>query len=121
METLMGLMLSMVVLVFMLDLNHMLGGLDSNTVQRQNRIGLIQLRRMLSLGRNHTVRGDETCMDYQAEETCFYLTNGRLIQTPGTQIYLIELEDIEFELEDRILSMTYWVLDQEFHVVLTIL
>ena len=79
----------------------------SNIVIRQNNIGLIQLRRMISLGKDFEVYDSELCMNYNDELVCFYEVNQRLIQTPGTQIYLLEIEDLEFNKLEGYIFMSY--------------
>ena len=67
--------------------------------QRQTLIGILQLRRALSLGHSFEVKSDQLCMNYRDERTCFYLSNRKLIQTPGTQVYLVSLNLIRFYIE----------------------
>lgn len=79
----------------------------SNIVIRQNNIGLIQLRRIISLGKDFEVYDSELCMNFNDENVCFYEVNQRLIQTPGTQIYLLEVENIEFSKREGYIFMSY--------------
>lgn len=91
-------------------LNH----LKSSNIQRQNNIGLYQLRRVISLGLEHHVNDDELCMNYHAEETCFYEYEGFLMQEPGTQYYLIKVEGIYFTLEDQRILIHYKCEEKEY-------
>lgn len=92
--------------------------IDLNGIERQNFLGIIELRRQISLGHSFSIKGDELCMDYQAEESCLYLSNQKLIQSPGTIIYLIEVEDLSWNQDQQNIyieyvlygeSYTYWV------------
>lgn len=79
----------------------------NQNVVRQNQLGILQLRRYLSLGINHEIDDDRVCMNYQDEEFCFYQYESNLIGTPGTQFFLIEVEDISFHVEDHWLILVY--------------
>jgi hypothetical protein len=65
-------------------------------IERQNNIGLIQLRRLISLGHSHRITQQSLCMNYRDEETCFELYQDKLRQYPGTQFYLIGIDDLSF-------------------------
>ncbi len=101
------LILNTVVLLW-LYLFNALNHFDAKIVERENRIGLIQLRRMIALGKDIKLNFDQLCMNFRDDEVCFYETNYRLIQTPGTQIYLLEVEDIEFEEKEDVFILTYY-------------
>lgn len=83
--------------------------IDSNSLERQNFLGILELRRQISLGHSISIKGDELCMDYQAEESCFYLSNQKLIQSPGTIIYLIALEDLSWNQDNQNIYIEYVV------------
>lgn len=80
---------------------------EAKIVERENRIGLVQLRRMIALGKDYDVQLSELCMNFRDDDTCFYEVNNRLIQTPGTQIYLLNVSYVEFSEKDQIITMTY--------------
>lgn len=79
---------------------------DRNTL-RQNQIGILQLRRYLSLGIEHEINDDRVCMVYRDEDFCFYLNESSLIVTPGTQFFLIGLESVRFFVQDHWLMVEY--------------
>ncbi len=105
-------------LVIWLNIFKSLSFFDSKIVERQNTIGLIQLRRMLSIGKDFEIEGFELCMNFRDRETCFYETNNHLIQTPGTQIYLIEVSDVSFYEQDDIFYMNYYQNDHYIETVI---
>lgn len=73
----------------------------NNFTIRQNNIGILQLRRSLSLGRNHVVEEDTICMNFKDDEMCFELNETNLIATPGTQFYLVNIEDLYYEINEE--------------------
>jgi hypothetical protein len=70
-------------------------------IKRQNDIGLLQLRRILSLGHSHKLSHESLCMNYRDEETCFELFEDKLRQHPGTQYYMVGLEHVSFKKEGK--------------------
>lgn len=69
---------------------------SSNNTQRQNFIGIIQLRRSLSLGVKHIIESDQICMTYNDDLMCFEQYESNLIAYPGTQYFLVKVNDINF-------------------------
>lgn len=67
-----------------------------NNTQRQNFIGIIQLRRSLSLGVKHIIESDQICMTYNDDLMCFEQYESNLIAYPGTQYFLVKVDDINF-------------------------
>jgi hypothetical protein len=99
-EALLAMLLVSMSLPLMVMLLNVLKNYSNEALMRQNRLGVIQLRRVLSLGHSHVVKDDELCMNYRAESTCFYLHEDKLMQTPGTQFYLIGLSSLSFYREE---------------------
>ena len=117
-EVSLSLMILNLVVLLWVYLFNALSHFEANIDQRENRIGLIQLRRMLALGKEINIEFDELCMNFRDEETCFYEVNHRLIQTPGTQIYLINVENVMFEEKDEVYILSYTLNDLEFESVI---
>lgn len=90
--------------------------LKSTNTDRQNLIGIIQLRRILSLGVDHRINDEELCMNFHTEETCFYEYEGFLMQEPGTQYYLINVEDVHFTLNENRITLQYTSEQNKFDV-----
>lgn len=74
---------------------------------RQNLIGIIQLRRSLSLGVKHNISNDEVCMIYNDEDMCFEQFESNLVAYPGTQYFLVKVDDVKFEFIDEWLVINY--------------
>lgn len=81
--------------------------LSSNITIRQNFIGIIQLRRSLSLGVKHVINDDQVCMTYDDEIMCFEQYESNLIAYPGTQYFLVKVNDIYFCEEDGWIKIEY--------------
>lgn len=120
-ETLISLMISTLVIFGFLRLFETLERFNDTLVERQNALGILQLRQVLSLGQDFEVLGDEICMEYQTTQTCFYETNNHLIQVPGPQIFLIEISDLEFSNTQNILSISYFSLGKEYNKQLIVI
>jgi hypothetical protein len=75
---------------------------------RQNNIGLIQLRRSLSLGIKHIVNSDSVCMVFKDEEMCFEQHETSLIAYPGTQYFLVDIDSLMFEFIDEWIVISYY-------------
>lgn len=86
----------------------------NNFTVRQNNIGILQLRRSLSLGRKHIIEDDSICMNFKDEEMCFELNDSNLIATPGTQFFLINIDDLNFELNEGWLYINYQLLNKNY-------
>jgi len=77
------------------------------TTERQNFIGIIQLRRSLSLGIKHDINHDEVCMVYNDENMCFEQFESNLIAYPGTQYFLVKVDNVSFEIIEDWLVINY--------------
>lgn len=72
-------------------------GYPTNFTERQNNLGIIQLRRSLSLGINHIVEFDSICMNFKGDSMCFEQDETNLIAYPGTQYFLVNINSLNFE------------------------
>ncbi len=90
----------------------------SDYIERQNFLGIIQLRRSLSLGVNIKVESAHVCMTYNDDEMCFEEYDSNLIAFPGTQYFMIDVSDIEFEVKDNWLVLRYFFKNEEFSIEL---
>jgi hypothetical protein len=81
--------------------------LPTNTSQVQNLIGLEQLRFHLAQAYDIQTYPDQLEYEYHGEGYELRLINQRLIQSPGTYIFMIELDELEFIMEDQALWMKW--------------
>lgn len=91
---------------------------DYQITERQNFIGIIQLRRSLSLGVNHSINQNEVCMIYNDENMCFEQFENNLIAYPGTQYFLVKVHDVNFEMIDNWLVINYLSESKEYSIKL---
>ena len=82
--------------------------------ERQNNLGIIQLRRSISLGNNFIVEDDSLCMSFKGETMCFEQNNTSLIAYPGTQFFLVNIDSLKFEIIDTWLSIEYNSLNNNY-------
>lgn len=80
---------------------------DMTTYQRQNVIGILQLRQFLALSENIEIIENKLCMLYNSNTCCFYEQSDRLIKTPGTEIYLINVSSISFTMNEKNVEITF--------------
>ena len=70
-------------------------------------IALRQMRRILAVSYERECRGSELCFRYQGEEYRFYEVNQRLVLSPGTQIFLADIDDLYFETRNGVIYVCY--------------
>jgi len=78
---------------------------DSATLQ--NSLGIIQLREHLYLAADIEISDDELTYKIENDSYKLALVNRRVIQQPGTLIFLIDVDELEFILEDEAIIMSF--------------
>lgn len=78
---------------------------DSTTLQ--NQLGIIQLRNYLNFADEFEVNDNELNYLINNEEFHLRIVNQRLIQQPGTLIFLLNIDDVEFYLVEDEIHLTY--------------
>ena len=73
----------------------------------QDEIALAQLRRILVIGYNFKNRGNQLEFTYQGKEVVLSYKNNHLLLSPGTQIFLSEIDSCIFEEEGKLLKCIY--------------
>ena len=83
--------------------------LSSLTFQEeaQDEIALAQLKKILNVGSSFEVSSNMIQFDYHDEKYRLYLVNDHLILTPGTQIFLSDIDSINFYLDQSYIYCTY--------------
>jgi len=66
-----------------------------------------KLRRVLLIGYNFEVFDDEIYFRYQTKQCNLYYTNNHLIMTPGTNIFLENIDSVKFYFKDDYLYLKY--------------
>ena len=75
--------------------------------QLQNQIGIVQLRRHLFTAYDFVVEEDSLNYWLGADNYTLRLVNNRLIQQPGTLIFLVNIEECEFSQEEEVITLRY--------------
>ncbi|MGB4985208.1 MAG: hypothetical protein WBO70_05505 [Erysipelotrichaceae bacterium] len=97
-EVLLSLMICSFLVVILSNLLNIFSKVNINTISIQNEIGVNQLRTYLLSGYNFLLEDDQ-CLSYYRNFEYYRLEiiNNRLVQHPGTLIFLLESDDIYFE------------------------
>lgn len=93
-------------------------GLLSFKEEIQDQISLSQMRRILLLSYDIEMDGDELHFLYQEKERILSLKNNHLVLSPGTQIFLSEIEDAGFFSENECIYLRYERGGQSYEKVL---
>lgn len=80
---------------------------DISNYQRQNLIGILQMRQFFALSENIEINENRLCMLYNNSTSCFYEQTERLIKTPGTEIYLIHVSSVSFSKNENNFEITF--------------
>ena len=70
-------------------------------------ISLLQLRRIMLISYDIDNYGDELDFKYHNDDYKLELINGRLILTPGYQVFLNNVDFVCFDQDEGVLSLTY--------------
>ena len=89
---------------------------DSESLQ--NRLGLAQLQYYLLLAYDFQPDGDQLRYLINEEEYILRLSNNRLIQQPGTLIFMLGIQQCEFYWEDETIMMSYLYQETDYEQAL---
>lgn len=70
-------------------------------------ISLLQLRKIMLISYDIENRGDELCFVYHNDDYKLSLQNGRLILSPGYQVFLNNVDYVSFIEDDGVLELEY--------------
>ncbi len=85
----------------------------------QDEVSLNQLRRTLLLAEDVACLNDHITFTYHEKECDLVLCNQKLILKPGTQIYLLDIDDVYFYEANHVLYLQYQRKDETYEAVLT--
>lgn len=100
--------LPLVVSIFSLTSNY---NVDYDCVNDE--ISLHQLRKIMLISYNIENSGDELNFIYHNEDYKLSLVNGRLVLSPGYQVFLNNVDCVSFNENDGVLSLSYLRGDDE--------
>jgi len=84
----------------------------------QNEIGLVQLQYHLMLAYDIEVLGDELSYIIVDDKYVLRLVNERLMQQPGTLIFLLDIQEVEFVCEDDAVFINYVYKEKNYNQIL---
>ena len=99
--------LSLITILTAPVINSLRGLLKETKVYYQDEIGVYQLQIELAVNDILSVDSDQIIYRKQGEEFRLHIVNGKLISQPGTVDFIHGINEIEFDLDDDIVYMTY--------------
>ena len=99
--------LSLITLLTAPILNGLKGLLREEKVYYQDEIGVYQLQVELAVNDILSVEDDLIIYRKQGDEFRLHIVNGKLISQPGTVDFIHGINEVEFDLSDDIVYMTY--------------
>lgn len=92
--------------------------IDYDYSEINDEIAMYQLRELLLIAYDIEIDDDEINFTYQDKTFRLSLINNRLILTPGTQIFLDEVDDLYFTQSDGLIYVNYEKDDRKYQKVL---
>lgn len=84
----------------------------------QDEIAIAQLQRILIISDMYEIHGDELAFVNQERSMYLRKVNGNLIIQPGTQIFLVDVDDVQFSEENKLITLTYSRQGKEYERIL---
>ncbi|MCR5230586.1 MAG: hypothetical protein K6D03_10715 [Solobacterium sp.] len=73
----------------------------------QDELAISQLRHIINVSRDFTSDGSSLQFTYHESNSSLSLINGKLILKPGTQIFLSDLENAVFRIDNEIITVAF--------------
>lgn len=87
--------------------------------ETQDEIAIAQLRKIMNVGTHFEVSSNIITFEYHEEPYHLYLVNHHLILSPGTQIFLSEVDQLSFSMRGNYIYCDYERKNQTYSRVLT--
>ena len=87
--------------------------------ETQDEIALSQLRKIMNVGSNFQVSSNQIQFDYHEDSYRLYLINNHLILTPGTHIFLSDVNHLSFSYRGSYIYCDYKRKEHTYSRVLT--
>ena len=81
--------------------------IEYHSLDIQDLNGLLQLKQNLNLASNIEIASDEITYDYRDQNFTISLVNDNLIIHPGTNILMLDIEELQFIEDEEHLSIEY--------------
>lgn len=106
-ETLLVLCVLPLILTLIISLLKLISAYDFELTQRQNFIGIIQLRKRIAVGTAISLNDLQLIMSFDNREINIYCKDDKLIETEGYMEYLIGLEVCEWEINSGLIYLNF--------------
>lgn len=118
MRNLLGLMISSIMLPICISCFTFVSNFEFDYKSINDEIAINQLRETLLIAYDMEVHNDELNFIYKNKDFVLSLVNEKLILQPGTQIYLMDIDDVYFYERNNCVYVRYFRGDKEFEKVL---
>ncbi len=95
-----------------------LTNIELDYVQINNELAMYQLRRVMLIAYNLEIEEDRLNFIYHNDDYQLSLINNNLLLQPGTQIYLSDVDEIRFYVENNCLHLVYRRKDREYENII---
>jgi hypothetical protein len=106
-RTLMALLITLTILPLAISIFSFVANIKPNYNLLNNELALIDLRRRLLIAYDLNIEENRLEFINNGETNYLYYVNDKLILSPGTQIYLNDVKDVYFNLENGVIYLNY--------------
>lgn len=106
-RTLIALLITLTILPLAISIFSFVANIKPNYNLLNNELALIDLRRRLLIAYDLNIEENRLEFINNGETNYLYYVNDKLILSPGTQIYLNDVKDVYFNLENGVIYLNY--------------
>ena len=106
-RTLIALLITLTILPLAISIFSFVANIKPNYNLSNNELALIDLRRRLLIAYDLNIEENRLEFINNGETNYLYYVNDKLILSPGTQIYLNDVKDVYFNLENGVIYLNY--------------
>jgi hypothetical protein len=106
-ETLLIILVLPLILTLTFTLIKLLYRFDNHLDERQNLIGILQLRKRIAVGSDISIKGDALFMTYNNQDVELICQNDRLNEVDGYMEYLINIEECDWKTKEAMIYISY--------------
>lgn len=117
-RTLMALFIVMLYLPLMVNVLLYVSQIDSRYDLLNDEISLVQLRRILLLSYDIKISNSSISFIYGGNTRYLSMINGRLVLTPGYQMFLDKVEGLHFEQKEGLIYLIYDKDEKEYEAII---
>ena len=120
-DTLMSFVIILAIMPLMLTCLSCLKNVTGFSETVQDQTASLQLQRILLLSDDIETDGNTVTFTYSQKQMELHEVNGRMIISPGTQIFFSEIRSTRFFIEENFLITSFYRGEKEYEYVLTTL